>query len=300
MAYTKVDQTKPTTSQTRQAAIDLIRTNDNAISHAVIAGLLVDWEMTFSGGTAAEPSTITFTDKTLTSRKIRITFTWGTTGGENGQVKTAAWDWWNGSSYDSMASCTFSYDSSGNLTGNTNGGGMLMFVAQLLGKLKQHVALTGSSAHGLGTMSTQAASAVAITGGTADSVAITGGSINGTAIGGTTKSAVDYTRSRSSVNALGTKNASTALDWSAADAVTVTVQAGCAFTHSNRPNGVAQTLTIVGTNMGLVATATLFSGVKWAGGTAPTLSSSGIDIITLFTLSTSGDIYGILVGKGMA
>ena len=55
------------------------------------------------------------------------------------------------------------------------------------------IAISNSQVSGLGTMATQSASAVAITGGTLASAAITGGTLDGAAIGGTTAATGKFT-----------------------------------------------------------------------------------------------------------
>lgn len=140
-----------------------------------------------------------------------------------------------------------------------------------------HIAATGAAVHGLGTMSTQAASAVAITGGVAS-----------------------LTYEREAVVALGNVAGSTALNWAAGGFVTATItNAAGAFTHSNLPSGVVGFLTVEVTNGGVATSgATLFAGVKWSGGAVPTFTASGRDIVTLMC-HDGATVNGVAL-KGMA
>ena len=73
------------------------------------------------------------------------------------------------------------------------------------------------------------------------------------------------------------------IDLSLGNLFTKTISGATTLTVSNVPTtGTVAYLILELTNAGS-ATITWFSGVKWAGGTAPTLTSSGKDIISMYT-----------------
>ena len=69
------------------------------------------------------------------------------------------------------------------------------------------------------------------------------------------------------------------VDLSAGDVFTVTISAATTLTFSNVPAGKAATFNLIITNGG-AATVTWPTSVKWASGTAPTLTESGVDVLT--------------------
>jgi hypothetical protein len=77
-----------------------------------------------------------------------------------------------------------------------------------------------------------------------------------------------------------------------------TVTSGGTITMTNPPSGKAFGFTLALTNGGgYVIT---WTGVKWAGGiTSPTLTTSGTDIIVIYTYDGGSTYYGFLVGKNM-
>jgi len=92
--------------------------------------------------------------------------------------------------------------------------------------------------------------------------------------------------------------AATTIDWSVGNYFTKTISGATAFTFTNLPVSGFAMITLKLTNGGS-ATIT-WPPIKWSGGTAPTLTTSGIDIINLFTDDGGTTVYGILAGKGMA
>lgn len=122
MTYAAADFSKPTTAQTRQAAIDDIRENLLALRDVLVAaGLLPGWDYSVSGGTADQPAVIYFKRGT---EWVRIDLTWGTSGGADGNVTKAAYYYSSnsGGAWDAMADIAgeyvahLSYDASANLT----------------------------------------------------------------------------------------------------------------------------------------------------------------------------------------
>jgi hypothetical protein len=66
------------------------------------------------------------------------------------------------------------------------------------------------------------------------------------------------------------------------------------------PSGVAGTMQLIVTNGGLWnSTATVINGL-WPGGTAPTLQSDGIDILSMTTIDGGSNYYCFLNGENMS
>jgi len=79
-----------------------------------------------------------------------------------------------------------------------------------------------------------------------------------------------------------------------------TIAAATTFTIANTPpSGVAASFLLQLTNGGAFTT-TWWSGIKWPGGTPPTLSTSGVDVLGFYTANAGTTWYGFLMGKGMA
>lgn len=81
------------------------------------------------------------------------------------------------------------------------------------------------------------------------------------------------------------------VDLSSGDVFTVTVSADVTFTFYNVPSGKAATFNMIITNGG-AATVTWPTSVKWASGTAPTLTASGVDVLTFLTPDGGTTWYG--------
>ena len=80
---------------------------------------------------------------------------------------------------------------------------------------------------------------------------------------------------------------------------TYTLSGNQTLTFSNPPaSGTAGSFTLIVTN-GASATLTWPTSVDWAGGTAPTLTASGIDILTFTTVDGGTIWYGFLAGADM-
>lgn len=98
-----------------------MRTNGDALRDAVVAGFMPGWNFAASGGSAEEPAALTYSKGT---ERIRASLTWGTTGGEDGNVTVMLLEYSSdsGSSYvdlTALSTLTVSYDSSGNVTAAT-------------------------------------------------------------------------------------------------------------------------------------------------------------------------------------
>lgn len=102
------------------------------------------------------------------------------------------------------------------------------------------------------------------------------------------------------VNAIGTVSTSTAIDFSLGNVATAVIAAGGSFTLTNPPaSGVYGKIKLILTNGGL-GTSIFPATVKWADGTEPTFTSSGIDIITLETIDAGANWYAVLDGANFS
>jgi len=103
------------------------------------------------------------------------------------------------------------------------------------------------------------------------------------------------------INALGDVGGGTdAIDLTAGNVVSATVSTGAqTFTFTNPPaDGVAGSFTLFLTNGGS-QTVNWPGAVDWAGGSAPSLTSSGIDVLTFTTLDAGTIWYGFAAGLDM-
>ena len=92
-------------------------------------------------------------------------------------------------------------------------------------------------------------------------------------------------------------SALTAIDLSTGSLFVKTISANVTFTVSNVPaTGTVASFIFDLTNAGAY-TITWFSGIKWASGTAPSLTSSGRDILGFFTYDGGSTWAGLVLGK---
>ena len=91
-----------------------------------------------------------------------------------------------------------------------------------------------------------------------------------------------------------------AVDLSLGNVQTYTLSGNQTLTFTNPPaTGTAGSFTLILTNGGS-ATLTWPTSVDWAGGSAPGLTSSGIDVLTFTTIDGGTIWYGFLAGAAMA
>lgn len=76
---------------------------------------------------------------------------------------------------------------------------------------------------------------------------------------------------------------STAVDLSAGNYFSYTVSSTTTLTFTNTPSGTVSSGFVLELTNGGVATVTFPASVKWAGGTAPTLTASGVDVLVFIT-----------------
>jgi len=103
------------------------------------------------------------------------------------------------------------------------------------------------------------------------------------------------------VNAIGAIGGGTQdIDLESGNVVTGTVDTSeTTFTFSNSPTtGTAGSFTLILTNGGS-QTVNWPAAVDWAGGTAPTLTTSGVDVITFTTIDGGTIWYGFAAGMDM-
>jgi hypothetical protein len=110
------------------------------------------------------------------------------------------------------------------------------------------------------------------------------------------------------VNALGSKSAAFDIDLEDGNVQSLTITSGTfniGLTNALASN--SNSLTLIGTNLG-AGTPSFISGahggggnaVKWPGGTAPTVTASGTDILTFTTFDGGTQWYGFAAGIAMA
>ena len=98
------------------------------------------------------------------------------------------------------------------------------------------------------------------------------------------------------VNAVGTVSSSTAINFALGNVVTAILASGGDFTISNPPtSGVYGKFKLILTNGGTV-TDPWHASVKFAGATTPTLTTSGIDILSFETIDNGATWYAVVEG----
>ena len=104
------------------------------------------------------------------------------------------------------------------------------------------------------------------------------------------------------VNVVGSVNSSTAFDFEDGNVQTVTVAginigSTITFSLANPPaSGIAGTMTVIFTNGLAHGDVAFHSSIEWPGGVAPTLTASGVDIISFTTIDAGTTYYGFVGG----
>ena len=88
-----------------------------------------------------------------------------------------------------------------------------------------------------------------------------------------------------------------AIDLSAGNFFTKTISGATTFTISNTVAAGSANSFILELTNAASATITWFSGVKWAGGTAPALTAAGVDILGFYTHDGGTTWRGMLLSK---
>ena len=121
MAYVPFVDGYPLLSQDGDDAVDSMRNNLMALRDAVVLGAFVGWDMTVTAGTGSneQPQYLYMHRNGASTERLRITYTWGTTGGEAGNPTvlalhyTADDDPLGSAVWDSMGTFTITYNSDG-------------------------------------------------------------------------------------------------------------------------------------------------------------------------------------------
>ena len=101
------------------------------------------------------------------------------------------------------------------------------------------------------------------------------------------------------VNALGTVSSATAINFALGNEVTTVLASGGSFTISNPPaSGIYGKFRFILTNGGTVADP-WHASVKFAGGTTPTLTTSGVDILNFETIDNGATWFAVVEGLDM-
>jgi len=101
------------------------------------------------------------------------------------------------------------------------------------------------------------------------------------------------------VNVVGTVSGATAINFALGNVATAVLAVGGSFTISNAPtSGVYGKFKLILTNGGTVADP-WHASVKFAGGTTPTLTASGVDILTFETIDNGATWFAVVEGLDM-
>ena len=96
------------------------------------------------------------------------------------------------------------------------------------------------------------------------------------------------------VNALGSVSGATSIDLNLGNIVSATATGAIQWTVSNPvASGKCCSFTLILTNGG-AGTQTWMTGIKWPGGTGPTLVASGVDVLSFFTIDGGTTWRGVL------
>ncbi len=120
MVYIPFEKDRPIITDTGAQVVDDTRFNHMALRDAVVAGALVGWNMATTGP-ADEPTQILYSDN-ATTEAVKLTVTWGTTGGEDGNQKTVVYRYSSdefGDNDELIGTWTGTYDAGGSLTVET-------------------------------------------------------------------------------------------------------------------------------------------------------------------------------------
>jgi hypothetical protein len=118
MVYVPFVSDKPVIADDGDVVINNTRENLMALRDAVVAGALVDWDMSISGGTDEEPTNILYSNNGNTEA-IKLIITWGTSGGEDGNPTVIVYHYSTndfGGSDETIGTWTGTYNSNGTLT----------------------------------------------------------------------------------------------------------------------------------------------------------------------------------------
>lgn len=118
MAYDHLDEAVPDAATQSVAQMGTsTRLNVQAMRDAVLSGALYGWNYSITAGTgdAEQPQYVFYKNGT---KWLRHTMTYGTTGGEDGNVTVMLVEYSSnsGSAYDTVGTLTYTFDADGNCT----------------------------------------------------------------------------------------------------------------------------------------------------------------------------------------
>lgn len=120
MPYIAYDTTKPDSATQNIAQFGTsIRTNELALRDAaILSGGFPGFNLAVSGGTASQPALLTYSKGV---ERVKATLTWGTAGGEAGNVVSSIYSYSanSGVAYDVIGTKTVTYDGLGNVLSTT-------------------------------------------------------------------------------------------------------------------------------------------------------------------------------------
>lgn len=114
MAYHHFDATKPESlTQNGTQVVQSIRDNQAAALDMILMGIVPGWSMTKAAGDT--PATVLYTKG---AERRRVSLTWGTTGGEEGNVTSAVYEasYNGGDTYELIGTKVITYAGSGDVT----------------------------------------------------------------------------------------------------------------------------------------------------------------------------------------
>jgi len=120
MVYVPFVSDKPVIADDGDVVINNTRENLMALRDAVVAGALVDWDMSqiVGGGDTDEPDELRYSNNGNTEA-LRLDITWGTAGGEDGQPTVIVYY------YTANDTPTITWETIGTLTNTYNSNGTL-------------------------------------------------------------------------------------------------------------------------------------------------------------------------------
>ena len=120
MVYVQFVSDKPVIADDGDVVINNTRENLMALRDSIVAGALKGWDMSLvtGGGTDEEPDEIWYSNNTNTEA-IRLSPTWGTTGGEDGNATVILYE------YTADDTPTITWETIGTLTNTYNANGTL-------------------------------------------------------------------------------------------------------------------------------------------------------------------------------
>lgn len=115
MAYEHFDETTPNGTQSGTAFAQSTRDNLLAMRDMIVMGCMPGWALAATGGTADQPTTLTYS---RTTERIRAVIAWGAVGGAAGNPESIAYSYSanSGTDWDAIGTETITYDADGNVT----------------------------------------------------------------------------------------------------------------------------------------------------------------------------------------